>query len=69
MTYPILIAGGGITGLRIGSLLADKDIPFKLLETRDRLGGRILTHTDTQGNSFDLGPTWYWPETEPTIVN
>lgn len=69
MQYPILIAGGGITGLRIGSLLADKDIPFKLLETRDRLGGRILTHTDTRGNAFDLGPTWYWPEAEPTIVN
>jgi monoamine oxidase len=69
MNQPILIIGGGLSGLRLASLLAEENIPFKILEARDRLGGRIFTHQNTANNYFDLGPTWYWPATEPTIVN
>lgn len=68
MKFQMLIIGGGVSGLRIGSLLSKADISFKILESRDRLGGRVLTDIK-DNNYFDLGPTWYWPESENTIVN
>lgn len=34
-----------------------------MFEARDRIGGRVLSH-----DGFDLGPTWYWPETETTTT-
>ncbi|MEB8103793.1 flavin monoamine oxidase family protein [Staphylococcus xylosus] len=64
----VLIIGGGISGLRIGSLLSKEDIDFKILESRERVGGRVLTHNQ-DNNYFDLGPTWFWPDTEKTITN
>lgn len=64
----VLIIGGGVSGLRLGSLLAKEDISFKILESRERVGGRVLTHNQ-DNNYFDLGPTWFWPDTEKTITN
>lgn len=64
----VLIIGGGVSGLRIGSLLSKENISFKILESRGRVGGRVLTHNQ-DNNYFDLGPTWFWPETEKTITN
>lgn len=64
----VLIIGGGVSGLRIGSLLSKEDIDFKILESRERVGGRVLTHNQ-DNNYFDLGPTWFWPDTEKTITN
>lgn len=64
----VLIIGGGVSGLRLGSLLAKEDVSFKILESRERVGGRVLTHNQ-DNNYFDLGPTWFWPDTEKTITN
>ena len=27
-----------------------------------------MTQIEDEKNYFDLGPTWYWPEKEPTIT-
>ncbi|MEB8091945.1 FAD/NAD(P)-binding protein [Mammaliicoccus lentus] len=68
MNNEILIIGGGIAGVRLASLLAKDGIPFKIIEAREYLGGRILTKIEDDNNYFDLGPTWFWPENEPTIT-
>jgi monoamine oxidase len=67
---PILIIGGGLAGLIAAHRLHDAGIAFELLEARRRLGGRILS-VDAGGNvssdGFDLGPSWFWPGTQPDL--
>lgn len=67
MHSDILIIGGGLSGLRLASLLAERGVDFRLLEARDRFGGRIMTDT-TGGRYFDLGPAWFWPG-QPRIAD
>ncbi|WP_336878437.1 flavin monoamine oxidase family protein [Staphylococcus nepalensis] len=67
MPLQVLIIGGGVAGLRIGTLLSENNISFKIVESRERLGGRVLTKHDNTEDYFDLGPTWYWPDTEKHI--
>ena len=43
-------------------------MPFRLYEARERLGGRILSQPTQAGGRVDLGPTWFWPETQPSIT-
>ncbi|AOM84097.1 flavin monoamine oxidase family protein [Salisediminibacterium beveridgei] len=70
MNDPIMIVGAGLSGLHAASLLTSRGIPCQVLESRDRLGGRILSET-VKGRAdlgtFDLGPTWFWPQHEPLI--
>ncbi|MGG7518736.1 flavin monoamine oxidase family protein [Allorhizobium undicola] len=70
MSQSILIVGGGLAGLTAARLLHQAGIGFKLLEARDRLGGRILS-VDTTGqpsdDGFDLGPSWFWPGMQPAM--
>lgn len=71
----IAIVGGGLSGLYAARLLQQRGIDdFVVLEARDILGGRILSHapgSGTQGDAaldrFDLGPTWFWPEFQPQL--
>lgn len=58
MKADVLIVGGGLSGLCAAYRLAQQGIPFRLLEARDRLGGRILS---TSSGGLDLGPSWFWP--------
>lgn len=62
MRTSVAIVGGGLSGLRMASLLQQAGIDYCLLEARERLGGRILGQpaADQQG-SYDLGPSWIWP--------
>lgn len=64
MKNPVLIVGGGLAGLTAARHLHQSGIAFRLLEARDRLGGRILS-ADASGqvsdDGFDLGPSWFWP--------
>ena len=56
MPLRVLIIGGGVAGLRIGTLLSENNISFKIVESRERLGGRVLTKHDNTEDYFDLGP-------------
>jgi monoamine oxidase len=72
MKHPVVIIGAGISGLRAASLLTAQGISCRVLEARDRIGGRVLTVSDVNRpdlGSFDLGPTWYWPQYESVITN
>lgn len=63
MNPSIAIIGAGVSGLYAASLLTEKGQDVTVFEARDRIGGRVVSH-----DGFDLGPTWYWPETETTIT-
>lgn len=67
-TNDTLIIGGGLGGLYAAYLLTQKNLPFVILEARDRMGGRILT-AEHQGFFPDLGPSWYWPEINPKLMH
>jgi len=63
------IIGGGLCGLALARHLKKLDREFALYEARPRLGGRILTAVSaTTGEALDLGPTWFWPDTQPLIT-
>lgn len=60
MHVETLIIGGGLTGLSLAHHLTRTGHDFRLIEGRDRLGGRIKS-LQVQGTCFDLGPSWIWP--------
>ncbi|WP_214829686.1 flavin monoamine oxidase family protein [Exiguobacterium algae] len=62
MTKQVTIIGAGVSGLYAAHLLQRKGVDVTVFEARDRIGGRILSI-----DGFDLGPTWYWPDTERTM--
>ena len=54
----VLIIGGGLTGLTIAALLQKENIAVKIVEARDRLGGRIKTIYGDKTPPVDMGATW-----------
>ena len=61
-----LIIGGGLSGIYTAFLLAPEKKSLVLLESRSRVGGRILC-PEYRGFFADLGPSWYWPVINPRI--
>lgn len=71
MNDSVIIIGAGVSGLYAASQLIAKGVPCKVLEARDRIGGRVLSEevvNRPELGKFDLGPTWFWPEHEPLIA-
>lgn len=72
MKHPIVIVGAGLSGLWTASLLTAQGINCRVLEARDRIGGRVLSSSVPNRPDlgiFDLGPSWFWPQYERTIAN
>lgn len=42
---PVVIVGGGLTGLSLAAELEMSGVPFRLLERSGRLGGRCVRYT------------------------
>ena len=67
MKTTVLIIGGGLSGLHTAYELHKKNIDFLLIESRSRLGGRILSRNWQQQDynnkltGYDMGPAWFWP--------
>ena len=55
---PVIIVGAGLSGLTTAYRLQQANIPFIILEARDRLGGRILTVRNETGTPIEMGATW-----------
>lgn len=69
----VAIIGGGLSGLYAAYLLEKKGIDYVLLEARPTLGGRIFTAKLSRDNknidSFDLGPSWFWPDYQQQLAH
>jgi monoamine oxidase len=68
----VAIIGGGLAGLHAAWLLHRAGRTLRLIEARDRLGGRILSVGPTGApdpDGFDLGPSWIWPQMQPHLAD
>lgn len=57
-TYDVLIIGGGFSGLLTAHLLQKEGLESRILEARNRLGGRIYTLRSDGGHPTEMGATW-----------
>ena len=55
----VIIIGAGLSGLITAYQLQKHSIPFKILESRDRVGGRILTKLSENTTPIEMGATWF----------
>jgi monoamine oxidase len=55
----IIIIGAGLSGLLTAYRLKKEGIPFKILEARSRIGGRINTLYGTNNTPVEMGATWF----------
>ncbi|MGY4303118.1 hypothetical protein ACVIJ6_000361 [Bradyrhizobium sp. USDA 4369] len=62
------IVGGGLCGIALARSLRQRGGSFALFEARHRLGGRVLSARSSTGLALDLGPTWFWPDTQPLLT-
>ncbi|SDK70251.1 flavin monoamine oxidase family protein [Microbulbifer yueqingensis] len=56
----VAVLGAGISGLQAARLLRDR-FSVRILEARDRVGGRLLNHTFANGDTVDIGGQWIGP--------
>ncbi|MEZ4934476.1 MAG: FAD-dependent oxidoreductase [Saprospiraceae bacterium] len=59
MQSKIIILGAGLSGLTLAYYLQKENIPFLILEARNRVGGRINTLYGDGGKSVEMGATWF----------
>ena len=55
----VIIIGAGLSGLLLGYRLKIAGIEFKILEARNRVGGRIHTLDSKNNTPVELGATWF----------
>jgi monoamine oxidase len=55
----VIIIGAGLSGLLTAYRLKEEGVPFKILEARDRTGGRIHTLESKNGTPLEMGATWF----------
>ncbi|WP_341715886.1 FAD-dependent oxidoreductase [Micromonospora sp. FIMYZ51] len=57
----VLVVGAGFSGLAAALRLLRAGVRVRVLEARDRVGGRVLTHWLPDGTQLDLGAQWIGP--------
>lgn len=57
----VLIIGAGFSGIAAGKKLHEAGKSFKILEARERIGGRVYTKRWEDGFYLDLGGQWIGP--------
>ncbi|HEX2574125.1 MAG TPA: flavin monoamine oxidase family protein [Polyangia bacterium] len=64
----VLIIGAGLAGLSAARALDHRGVRLRVLEARDRVGGRTLTHTTRFGDRVDLGAQWIGPTQDRVLA-
>jgi monoamine oxidase len=59
--YDVVIIGAGYAGLTAAQELLEAGKTVKILEARERVGGRVYTKTLENGQYIDLGGQWIGP--------
>ena len=59
MTKKVHVIGSGISSLSTASFLAKAGYDVQIFEKNTSIGGRARQF-QTQGFTFDMGPSWYW---------
>ncbi|APX13929.1 hypothetical protein BWR18_15485 [Tateyamaria omphalii] len=62
-----MVLGAGLAGLVAARHLHLAGHSIKVLEARNRIGGRALTMS-LNGGGIDLGPAWIWPAYQPNVI-
>lgn len=57
----VVVVGAGIAGLAAARELTAAAASVQVMESRDRVGGRLLSSRGSDGSRLDLGATWFWP--------
>ena len=55
----MIIIGAGLTGLTIAYLLQQRGVEVTIIESRNRIGGRIHTVGTENNTDLELGATWF----------
>lgn len=68
--HEVAIGGGGLCGLALAHSLQARGVDWTLVEARERLGGRVHGVTGEGGGLplLDLGATWFWPASQPSMA-
>jgi len=64
----ILIVGAGLSGLLTAYRLKKAGKEIKVIEARDRVGGRIHTLLSNAKTPVEMGATWLW-KTNPSLID
>jgi len=64
----VVVIGAGMSGLAAARVLADADKRVLVVEARDRVGGRTLSKTLSNGVVVDMGGQWVAP-TQRRVLN
>lgn len=60
----MVVVGAGLAGLSAARALHEAGASVRVLEARDRVGGRVLSHTLSSGDVVELGAQWLGPGQE-----
>jgi monoamine oxidase len=67
-TVDVIVVGAGLAGLSAGRELKRAGKSVKVLEARDRVGGRTLNHVFEDGTIVELGGQWIGPTQDRAIA-
>lgn len=65
--YDVVIIGAGLTGLTLAYLLRDSGRKVVVLESRNRVGGRIFTRKIKDQAPIEMGATWLGEKHETLV--
>jgi len=67
-TADVIVIGAGFAGLTAARELVKAGRSVIVIEARDRVGGRVLTHTLADGTALDIGGQWTGPGQDRIIA-
>lgn len=60
-SYDVVVIGAGMAGLAVARRLREVGLDVRVLEARDRVGGRVLNDQIFTGESIEVGGQWLGP--------